>query len=231
MRIGIIGSSGGAAFIAAREILENNSHANHHFFVIVDRDCGLLQYCLKHHIPVIKISAVTNQEFSTKAAQQLENWGEIHVTLLFFSRLVTHELYANHKLINIHPSLLPNFKGFNAVEKALAAKSHELGATAHLVDESVDGGPIVLQTSFTLTPELWNEPTLANKISYLQKVWLTIFIISFIEQSDAIEAAIEVLFECNDKNRPFPKVNPSLNNQAYLKAFSLLQNKENIRVY
>lgn len=231
MKIGIICSSGGAAFIAAREILENNSHTSHSFFVIVDRDCGLFDYCVKHRIQVVKIQASTNQAFSQKAAQQLDKWEGIHFTFLFFSRLVTHELYTNHKLINIHPSLLPNFKGFNAVENALTANSQELGATAHLVDESVDGGFILVQTSFNLSPYLWNEPELANKISYFQKVWLTIFIISFIEQSNPIEDAIQALFEGKGKKHPFPKVNPSLNNLTYLKALTLLQKKENIRVY
>ena len=231
MRIGIIASSGGASFIAAKKILDNNSLFKHTFFVIVDRDCGLFDYCVKHGIQVSKIQAQTNEVFSIKAAKQLDTWGNIRFSLLFFSRLVTEGLYAKHKLINIHPSFLPKFKGFNAVERALAEKSVQLGATAHLVDESIDGGDIIVQTTFKLTPKVWDNPELGNKISYLQKIWLVLFIVNFIEQSGCESTTISSLFDINNTKDNFPKIDPPLNNYCYLNALVLLQQHENITVY
>jgi phosphoribosylglycinamide formyltransferase 1 len=48
-------------------------------------------------------------------------------------------------VVNVHPSLLPQFPGARAVEEQLAAGVAESGATVHLVDEGVDSGPILAQ--------------------------------------------------------------------------------------
>jgi phosphoribosylglycinamide formyltransferase-1 len=48
-------------------------------------------------------------------------------------------------VVNVHPSLLPEFPGAHAVEEQLAAGIAESGATVHLVDEGVDSGPILAQ--------------------------------------------------------------------------------------
>jgi phosphoribosylglycinamide formyltransferase 1 len=49
------------------------------------------------------------------------------------------------RVLNLHPSLLPAFPGANAIEDAYAAGVAETGVTVHLVDEVLDGGPIVAQ--------------------------------------------------------------------------------------
>lgn len=56
----------------------------------------------------------------------------------------------NKKIINIHPSLLPKYKGLNAVEQALANNEEEIGVTIHYVDEHVDTGEIIAQKSFCI---------------------------------------------------------------------------------
>jgi phosphoribosylglycinamide formyltransferase-1 len=48
-------------------------------------------------------------------------------------------------VLNLHPSLLPAFPGAHAIEDALAAGARETGVTVHLVDEVLDGGPVVAQ--------------------------------------------------------------------------------------
>jgi phosphoribosylglycinamide formyltransferase-1 len=50
-------------------------------------------------------------------------------------------------LLNIHPSLLPSFRGVDAVGQALAAGVRLSGCTAHLVVEEVDAGPILAQAA------------------------------------------------------------------------------------
>jgi phosphoribosylglycinamide formyltransferase-1 len=49
------------------------------------------------------------------------------------------------RVLNLHPSLLPAFPGSNAIEDAYSARVAETGVTVHLVDEILDGGPIVAQ--------------------------------------------------------------------------------------
>ena len=58
----------------------------------------------------------------------------------------------NGRLINIHPSLLPAFKGLHTHERALAAGATEHGATVHFVVPDLDSGPIIEQASVPVLP-------------------------------------------------------------------------------
>ena len=57
------------------------------------------------------------------------------------------------KIINIHPALLPEFKGAHAVRDALAAGVKTTGVTVHFVDEEVDHGPIIAQVPVKVRPK------------------------------------------------------------------------------
>jgi phosphoribosylglycinamide formyltransferase 1 len=50
-----------------------------------------------------------------------------------------------HRIINVHPALLPSFPGLDAIEQALRHGVKVTGVTVHFVDEGVDSGPIILQ--------------------------------------------------------------------------------------
>jgi len=54
------------------------------------------------------------------------------------------------KIINIHPSLLPSFKGLHAIEQAMEAGVKVTGVTIHYVDEGMDTGPIIAQEAVTI---------------------------------------------------------------------------------
>jgi phosphoribosylglycinamide formyltransferase 1 len=55
-----------------------------------------------------------------------------------------------HRVINVHPALLPAFPGLNAVEQALAYGVKVFGVTVHFVDQGVDSGPVILQRAIEL---------------------------------------------------------------------------------
>ena len=57
------------------------------------------------------------------------------------------------RLINIHPSLLPDFKGLNTHQRAIEAQAKQHGATVHLVTAELDDGPIILQAQLSILPE------------------------------------------------------------------------------
>jgi len=57
------------------------------------------------------------------------------------------------KIINVHPSLLPKYKGLNAVEQAMEAGEIETGCTVHYVNEELDGGEIIMQGEVAILPE------------------------------------------------------------------------------
>ena len=57
------------------------------------------------------------------------------------------------KIVNVHPSLLPQFPGAQAIEQALAAGVDETGVTVHYVDEGVDTGPVIRQVPVPVEPQ------------------------------------------------------------------------------
>ena len=56
-------------------------------------------------------------------------------------------------IINVHPSLLPKYKGLNAVEQALDSGDDVTGCTVHYVTEELDGGPIIMQGEVPIMPD------------------------------------------------------------------------------
>lgn len=68
-----------------------------------------------------------------------------------------------HRVLNIHPSLLPSFPGMHAVRQALAAGVKVTGCTVHFVDEGTDTGPIIAQATVPVL-DTDDEATLAQRI-------------------------------------------------------------------
>jgi phosphoribosylglycinamide formyltransferase-1 len=71
------------------------------------------------------------------------------VVLAGFMRILTPQFVRHYagRLINIHPSLLPNFKGLHTHQQALDAGVEQHGASVHFVTEELDGGPVFLQAT------------------------------------------------------------------------------------
>jgi len=92
-------------------------------------------------------------DFEDRAARDaaMADWLEEHgvrvVVLAGYMHLLTPGFLERFPdgVVNVHPSLLPEFPGAHAVEEQLAAGVPESGATVHLVDEGVDSGPILRQ--------------------------------------------------------------------------------------
>ena len=71
------------------------------------------------------------------------------------------------KIINIHPSLLPKFKGLNTFKRVLENKQRKTGCTVHYVNEKLDSGYIIKQRSFFINPSD-NETSLKRKTQILE---------------------------------------------------------------
>jgi phosphoribosylglycinamide formyltransferase-1 len=76
-----------------------------------------------------------------------------------------------HKIINVHPALLPAFKGAHAVKDALAYGVKVTGVTVHFVDEQVDHGAIIAQAPVEIKPK----DTLASLSKRIHKVEHTLY--------------------------------------------------------
>lgn len=80
--------------------------------------------------------------------------------------------FYKNKIINFHPSLLPSFKGLNAIDKALNSNVKILGNTAHFIDEGVDSGPIIMQSLINRDAYSDYEDVLGLQIDMLKKIWV-----------------------------------------------------------
>jgi phosphoribosylglycinamide formyltransferase-1 len=92
--------------------------------------------------------------FEAKLIAALEEAGVRFVCLAGFMRLLT-PTFTKHwhdRLINIHPSLLPAFKGLDTHERALAAGVRLHGCTVHFVRPEMDDGPVILQAAVPVLP-------------------------------------------------------------------------------
>jgi phosphoribosylglycinamide formyltransferase-1 len=95
------------------------------------------------------------QKFDHKVVQTLQQYDVEFVIMAGWMRLVTQVLIDAfpNRMINIHPSLLPSFKGVQAVEQALVAKVKITGCTVHLVSLEVDSGEILIQAAVPVLPD------------------------------------------------------------------------------
>ena len=102
------------------------------------------------NIPVFSFSA---KQYENKAGYEREILDELHIhgvefiILAGYMRLIGSTLLGeySHRIVNIHPSLLPAFPGKDAIGQAFKAKVKETGVTIHYVDEGMDTGPIIAQ--------------------------------------------------------------------------------------
>lgn len=85
--------------------------------------------------------------FNKVLANEIDIFSPDLVVLAGFMCILTAEFIHRFagKLINIHPSLLPKFKGLHTHQRAIDAGEKEHGASVHLVTEKTDNGPIILQ--------------------------------------------------------------------------------------
>lgn len=104
-------------------------------------------------------------QFEQAANQLLLNRGIDLILLAGFMRLLSADFVQawQGRILNIHPSLLPQFPGLRAQRRALQAGVSESGCTVHFVDAGMDTGPVVLQRRVPVLPDD-TEETLAARI-------------------------------------------------------------------
>lgn len=226
MKIAILGSSGGSAFKAAYSIL-TQSRAQHQFVVITDRPCGLADFATQAGLPYERIQYDDANSFSELVAEHLHRIGGVERVLLFYTRLVTGELYDYWATYNIHPSLLPSFPGLNVARDVLKANVRISGCTLHKVDATTDCGPIIAQCSAPV-PFNCSEKAL-NKIAYVQKIYLTLLLteltrehLATLEHPYAQDVPSSL---CSTST-----CSPALTNRFYLSCLDVIQKQEGLDI-
>ncbi|MBF0093566.1 MAG: phosphoribosylglycinamide formyltransferase [Alphaproteobacteria bacterium] len=108
----------------------------------------------------IATSVISHRDFPDRAAfdravdARLRAVGAELICLAGFMRILTEAFVESwrDRLINIHPSLLPSFKGLHTHERAIAAGVRFAGCTVHFVRPAMDDGPIIVQAAVPILP-------------------------------------------------------------------------------
>ena len=99
----------------------------------------------------------------------------IDYLFVFGTKILKGEILRQYRnrIVNFHPAILPLFPGLNAIDRAVEAKMTILGNTAHFIDESIDGGPIILQSVVPVS--IFYEEGYEGILKYQEKMFLTIY--------------------------------------------------------
>jgi len=148
MRLGIMCSGNGTNF----ENIITNPLCNKHEVVLMihnTKKCGAIARAAKWGIPHCRVAH--------KDEDQMIKLFEVYrvdlIVLAGYMRVLKKPSEFPCPIINVHPSLLPKYKGLNVVERAMEAGEKVTGCTVHYVNEELDGGEIIKQGEVPIMPE------------------------------------------------------------------------------
>jgi phosphoribosylglycinamide formyltransferase-1 len=154
LRLGVLGSGKGSNFQALVQAVHQRSCYYEPVIVLSDvAEAGILQLAEQFHITS---HFVAPGPFKTKLTEAVEEAMVVHlraarvdfIALAGFMRVIKAPLLRAFpgRILNIHPSLLPQFPGLASWRQAWEAGATETGCTVHLVDEGIDTGEILGQS-------------------------------------------------------------------------------------
>ncbi len=153
LKLGILASGSGSNFEAVAEAIKNGQ-LNAHLQVLIynNPQAKVVERAARWNVPAVLLNHRdfdSRKELDAQIVKILQQYSVDWVIMAGWMRIVTPVLIDAFpdKIINIHPSLLPSFRGAKAVEQALAAGVKITGCTVHLVCLEVDTGKILLQAA------------------------------------------------------------------------------------
>ena len=137
-------------------IISDNKNAN-----------GIL-YAKKNSIPYVILNTKL-KNYETQVLQILKQKKITFICLAGYMKIISKKFIKKFgkKIINIHPSLLPKFRGLNTFSRILKNQETKTGCTVHYVNEKLDGGKIIAQKSFYINSRD-NEKSLKLKTQMLE---------------------------------------------------------------
>jgi phosphoribosylglycinamide formyltransferase-1 len=115
---------------------------------------GLEDFCLRSEIGFVRLDSSDREEFDRRLTSTCIE-ARLDLIVLTFDKLLPKRLVESYpnRIINIHMSRLPAFKGFRAIPRAIEAGVKYLGATIHEVNNDMDAGSIISQCLVSVGPE------------------------------------------------------------------------------
>ena len=146
MRLGIMCSGNGTNF---ENIVRTCSKDEVVIMIHNKKDCGALKRAAKFGIP----HCCVNAKDEDKMIELFKAWNVDLIVLAGYMRIIKNPAAFPVPIINVHPSLLPKYKGLHAVEQAMDAGEKMTGCTVHYVNEELDGGEIIDQSEVLICPD------------------------------------------------------------------------------
>ena len=159
-RLAVLGSGRGTNFVAIQEaILAGKLNAEIALVLSDVPDAPILAHARRFGLhcaalPPSPFRTKLGPDAETVLVESVQSYGVGWIVLAGYMRVVKDpllSLFPRH-IVNIHPSLLPEFRGLRAWEQALKAGVKETGCTVHYVDAGVDTGQIIAQQRVPVLP-------------------------------------------------------------------------------
>ena len=128
-------------------------------------NAGGLYFAKKHSIPYKFFSSKNKKKFERNCLFEIKKKKIKFLCLAGFMKILSNDFIRTfgYKIINIHPSLLPKYKGLNTHKRVLKSKEKYSGCTVHFVTRKLDSGKIILQKK-VLIDKNETEKSLKKKI-------------------------------------------------------------------
>lgn len=159
LKLGIMASGNGSNFEAVAQAI-HNGQLNAQIQVLIYNNPGIKAVERAEHwgVPTVLLNHRDykhREDLDTAIVETLRQYQVEWLVMAGWMRIITPVLIDAFpdRIINIHPSLLPSFKGVRAVEQALEAGVKITGCTVHLVRPEVDSGPILIQAAVPVLPD------------------------------------------------------------------------------
>ena len=125
-------------------------------------------YAKKYKIPYLFINTKVKR-YENKIILSFKKYKISFICLAGYMKIISKNFVKKYhnKIINIHPSLLPKFKGLNTFSRILKNKEKKTGCTVHFVNEKLDSGSAIIKKSFYIN-DLDNEKILKRKTQNLE---------------------------------------------------------------
>ena len=146
MRLGVMCSGNGTNF---ENILRTCNKDEVVMMIHNKKKCGAIKRAEKFGVPHCYVNAKDEE----KMIELFRVWRVDLIVLAGYMRVIKDPDAFPAPIINVHPSLLPEYKGLHAVEQAIDSGDEETGCTVHYVNEELDGGEIILQGEVPILPE------------------------------------------------------------------------------
>ena len=134
------------------ENIITNPICNKHEVVLMihnTKQCGAIARAAKFGIPHVRVP----HKDEDKMIELFKAWRVDLIILAGYMRVIKNPDAFPAPMINVHPSLLPKYKGLNVVERAMEAGEEVTGCTVHYVTEELDGGTIIAQQEVPILPD------------------------------------------------------------------------------